>query len=138
MKLAVVSWFLGALVAVFVIDRCESASMPNELKGEYTFGTTEQCGYLKVDDAGVRTDEDLSCVALAIKNLRSSSGEQASFEAELLCQVDDPKKIRVTGIFEYKKLRNVFVLAMHLAVHPSDRRRISLPTLQLFAKCGSR
>ena len=128
---------LIVLIATLIITETYGAEpIPSELRGEYTFGTPDQCGYLTIDATGIRTNEDLSCTAFKIKKIGQSL-EKLSFQAELLCQVDDPKKVRVKGLFEYAKLRNVWVLAMHLSVDPNDKKRVSLPTLQLFAKCGS-
>jgi hypothetical protein len=130
--------FLGLVftICATMTDTCV-ASMPEDLRGAYTFGTADQCGYLTIDAKGFATSEDLGCTALAIKRTTGSPGENSSFQAEFLCQIDDPKKIRAKGLLEYTKLRDVWVLALHLSVHPDDRKRASLPTLQLFAKCKS-
>jgi hypothetical protein len=74
---------------------------------------------------------------LAVKRVSGSSGENSSFQAEFLCQVDDPNKVKVNGLLEYVKLRDLWVLALRLSVNPNDRKRVSPPMLQLFAKCGS-
>jgi hypothetical protein len=42
----------------------------------------------------------------------------------------------VKGLLELAKLRDNWVLAMHLTVNPKDSRRVTLPALQVFAKCG--
>jgi hypothetical protein len=115
---------------------CLAASMPSELRGEYTFGTSEQCGYLSVTAAGFSTNEDLGCTASKIQRSSGSPGERSSFQAEFVCQVDDPKKVIITGLLEFSKLRETWVLAMHLTVNPKDRQRVSVPTLQIYAKCG--
>lgn len=128
---------LAAIFAVVTTGVCLAASMPNELRGEYTFGSGDQCGYLKIDAKGFGHQEDLSCTVLAAKRVSGSPGENSSFQAEFLCQVDDPKDVKVNGLLEYVKLRDLWVLAMRLSVNPNDRKRVSVPVLQLFAKCGS-
>ena len=108
-----------------------AASMPNELRGTYTFGGTELCGYMTLDATGYRTQEDQGCTLRKIRRLSNSPGFQL-FEAEFICQIDDPKKVVQAGLLEFKKLRDIWVLAMQLSV---KQKRASLPSLQLFAKC---
>jgi hypothetical protein len=86
---------------------CLAASMPGELRGEYTFGTADQCGYLSVTASGFRTNEDLGCTALKIQRLDGSPGERSSFQAEFICQIDDPKKVGMTGLLQFAKLRDI-------------------------------
>jgi hypothetical protein len=94
--------------------------MPNELRGEYTFGETNQCGYMTVDAQGYRTQEDQGCKVLGIQRLSGSSGEPSLFEAKLICQIDDPKKVVQSGLLEFKKLRDVWVLAMQLSSNKDE------------------
>jgi hypothetical protein len=78
---------LATIFAVVTTDVCLAASMPDELRGEYTFGSGDQCGYLKIDAKGFGSEEDLSCTDLAVKKVSGSPGENSSFQAEFLCQV---------------------------------------------------
>jgi hypothetical protein len=128
------------LYLVYVLIACSTtngiaASMPSELRGEYTFAGTELCGYMTVDGAGYRTQEDQSCKVSKIRRLSGSPAEPSLFEAEFVCQIDDPKKVVETGLLEFKKLRDVWVLALQLSV---KQRRASVPSIQLFAKCEGR
>jgi hypothetical protein len=112
---------------------CVAAPMPSELRGKYTFGPGEQCGYLTIEASRFWTEEDLSCTASTVKRRESIS--PSSFEMDLICQVDDPKPVRIKGLFDYVQLRNSFVLVMRLSIPRAERRRVSMPSSQLFAKC---
>jgi hypothetical protein len=109
--------------------------MPNELRGEYTFGDTSQCGYMTLDALGYRTQEDESCKVLKIQRLSGSPGEPSLFKAEFICQIDDPRKVVQSGLFAFEKVRDIWVLAMQLSV---KQRWASVPPLRIFAKCEAR
>jgi hypothetical protein len=127
--------YLVCVLIAFSTTNVLAASMPNELRGEYTVGEMSQCGYMTLDALGYRTQEDQSCKLLKIQRLSGSPGEPSLFEAEFICQIDDPKKVLQSGLLEFRKLRDVWVLVMQLS---AKQRRASVPALQIFAKCEGR
>jgi hypothetical protein len=127
--------YLVCVLVAFSTANGLAASMPDELWGEYTSGVTELCGYMKLDAHGYRTEEDQSCKVLKIRRLSGSPGESSLFAAEFICQIDDQKKVVEIGFLEFKKLRDIWVLAMQLSV---KQKRASDLSLQIFAKCEGR
>jgi hypothetical protein len=107
----------------------QAAQMPKELHGEYTHAGSDACGYLRVTAKGFGTNEDLACTVTKIRDGNDS------LEGEFICQIDDPKKIGVSGTLKTARLGQTEVLAMSLRVTPKDRARASLPPPMLFAKC---
>jgi hypothetical protein len=93
------SFYLVCVLVAFSTADGLAASMPDELRGEYTFGDTSQCGYMTLDATGYRTHEDESCKVLKIRRLSGSPGEPSLFEAEFTCQIDDPRKVVQSGLF---------------------------------------
>jgi hypothetical protein len=127
--------YLVCVLVAFSTANGLAASMPNELRGEYTFGDTSQCGYMTLDALGYRTQEDESCKVLKIQRLSGSPGEPSLFKAEFICQIDDPRKVVQSGLFAFEKVRDIWVLAMQLSV---KQRWASVPPLRIFAKCEAR
>ena len=103
--------YLVCVLVAFSTAKGLAASMPDELRGEYTFGGTSQCGYMTLDALGYRTQEDESCKVLKIKRLSGSPGEPSLFKAEFICQIDDPRKAVQSGLFASERLRDIWILA---------------------------
>jgi hypothetical protein len=128
------AFVLALSIVLNLPDGCKATSMPSELQGVYTFSDSEQCGYLTIEAARFRMLEDLSCSPLAVKQ-QEAIGQMLEFKLDLVCRVDDPKPVRVTGLIDYAQLKNTWILVMRLSVPVLERKRVSIPQLQLFAKC---
>ena len=113
----------------------QTASMPQELIGAWTFRSQEQCGYLTIDRRVLGTQEDFTCTVLSVTKEKGSDDSSASYSIRMSCQVDDPGKKVFSGRLVLTKFDNAAILVMALAAEPKGRNRVSLPSLQVFKKC---